>query len=40
VVVDKHRGRLEFDTELGKRTTFFIRIAIDGRQDASDVAAA
>ena len=41
VIVDKHHGRLEFETELGKGTTFFIRLAIDGHETASrtDVAA-
>jgi signal transduction histidine kinase len=40
IVVDKHHGRLEFETELGKGTTFFIRIAIDGRHSATAIAAA
>jgi signal transduction histidine kinase len=29
VVVDKHGGRLEFQTETGRGTTFFIRLALD-----------
>jgi signal transduction histidine kinase len=29
VVVDKHRGKLEFETEFGKGTTFFIRLPLD-----------
>jgi signal transduction histidine kinase len=28
VVVDKHRGSLTFDTELGVGTTFYVRIPI------------
>jgi two-component system NtrC family sensor kinase len=30
VVVDKHRGTLSFDTELGRGTTFHVRIPIHG----------
>jgi len=30
IVVEKHGGRLYFETEVGKGTTFFIRLAIDG----------
>ncbi len=30
VIVEKHRGALWFETELGKGTTFFIRVPIDG----------
>ena len=30
VIVDKHGGTLHFETELGKGTTFFIRLPIDG----------
>jgi PAS domain S-box-containing protein len=30
-IVDKHGGELYFDTEVGKGTTFFIRLAIDGK---------
>jgi signal transduction histidine kinase len=30
VVVDKHHGTLRFETELGKGTTFYIRLPIDG----------
>ena len=30
VIVDKHHGTLRFDTELGKGTTFYIRLPIDG----------
>jgi signal transduction histidine kinase len=40
VVVDKHHGRLEFQTELGKGTTFFIRLAIDGQDPAIRASAA
>jgi two-component system, NtrC family, sensor kinase len=29
-VVDKHRGKLTFETELGVGTTFHIRLPIDG----------
>jgi len=41
VVVDKHHGTLRFDTELGKGTTFYIRLPIDGptaRETASAAA--
>jgi signal transduction histidine kinase len=31
VIVDKHRGRLDFETVLGEGTTFVIRLAIAGR---------
>ena len=30
VIVDKHHGRLDFETTVGEGTTFFIRLAIDG----------
>jgi signal transduction histidine kinase len=30
VIVDKHRGQLDFETEVGKGTTFVIRLPIDG----------
>ena len=39
VIVDKHHGRLGFETELGKGTTFTIRLAIDGDQQACAAAA-
>ncbi len=29
-VVEKHRGPLRFETEVGKGTTFFIRLPING----------
>jgi len=31
VVVEKHGGELTFETEMGKGTTFFLRIPIVGR---------
>jgi signal transduction histidine kinase len=37
VIVDKHGGSLTFDTELGKGTTFYIRLPIAG--PSTDVAA-
>jgi signal transduction histidine kinase len=40
VIVDKHHGRLEFETAVGKGTTFFIRLAINGGQHASSAEAA
>jgi len=40
VIVDKHHGRLEFETSVGRGTTFFIRLAIDGAQPARDAEAA
>ncbi|TMQ13742.1 MAG: hypothetical protein E6J91_17485 [Deltaproteobacteria bacterium] len=40
VVVDKHRGTLAFETELGKGTTFNIRLPIEGVRAASPVCAA
>jgi signal transduction histidine kinase len=29
VIVKAHRGELDFTTELGKGTTFFVRLPID-----------
>jgi light-regulated signal transduction histidine kinase (bacteriophytochrome) len=40
VIVDKHHGRIDFETELGKGTTFSIRIAIDGCPSAESSDAA
>ncbi|HEV7610093.1 MAG TPA: ATP-binding protein [Steroidobacteraceae bacterium] len=40
VVVDKHGGTLHFETELGKGTTFFIRLPIAGPATASTASAA
>ena len=40
VVVDKHGGTLHFETEVGKGTTFYIRLPIDGPAAASAAAAA
>ncbi|HEY0986971.1 MAG TPA: ATP-binding protein, partial [Kofleriaceae bacterium] len=34
VIVDKHHGRIAVETELGKGTTFSIRLPIDGCQSA------
>ncbi|MET0592403.1 MAG: ATP-binding protein [Polyangiaceae bacterium] len=33
-IVDKHGGELTFDTEVGRGTTFFIRLKIDGKPAA------
>ncbi len=38
VVVDKHGGTLTFDTELGKGTTFYIRLPVDGPAASSAAA--
>jgi signal transduction histidine kinase len=38
VVVDKHGGSLTFDTELGKGTTFYIRLPVAGPATASAAA--
>jgi len=38
VVVDKHGGTLHFETEVGKGTTFFIRLPINGPNTASAAA--
>jgi signal transduction histidine kinase len=38
VVVEKHGGTLHFETELGKGTTFYIRLPIDGPASASAAA--
>jgi PAS domain S-box-containing protein len=35
VVVEKHKGTLHFETEVGRGTTFFIRLPIDGPTSAS-----
>ena len=32
VIVKKHQGRIWFETEMGKGTTFFIHVPIDGLQ--------
>jgi signal transduction histidine kinase len=37
-VVDKHGGTLRFDTEVGKGTTFYIRLPIAGPPPASAAA--
>jgi PAS domain S-box-containing protein len=37
VVVEKHGGRFTFETEMGRGTTFFIRLPIDGRRSAEPV---
>jgi PAS domain S-box-containing protein len=37
VVVEKHGGRFTFETEVGKGTTFFIHLPIDGRRSAEPV---
>jgi signal transduction histidine kinase len=39
VVVDKHRGTLHFETELGQGTTFFIRLPVGGSAAADSAAA-
>jgi signal transduction histidine kinase len=36
VVVDKHKGTLHFDTELGTGTTFYIRLPVAGPPSQSD----
>ena len=38
IVVTKHHGSLTFETEVGKGTTFIIRLPIDGEQRESDTA--
>ena len=38
VVVEKHGGTLHFETELGRGTTFFIRLPIDGTASSSAAA--
>jgi signal transduction histidine kinase len=40
VVVDKHGGTLRFETEVGKGTTFFIRLPVQGPKAASETASA
>jgi PAS domain S-box-containing protein len=35
VVVDKHGGELTFETEMGKGTTFFIRLPIAGKEQSA-----
>jgi len=40
VVVDKHQGTLHFETEMGKGTTFYIRLPIDGPRAAAGAAPA
>ena len=36
VVVEKHKGTLHFETEVGRGTTFYIRLPIDGPTSRSD----
>jgi signal transduction histidine kinase len=38
VVVEKHGGTLHFETEVGKGTTFYIRLPISGVTSASAAA--
>jgi two-component system NtrC family sensor kinase len=38
VVVEKHGGTLHFETELGKGTTFYIRLPVNGPASASAAA--
>jgi signal transduction histidine kinase len=40
VVVDKHHGTLHFETEIGKGTTFYIRLPIAGPTTGSEAATA
>jgi signal transduction histidine kinase len=40
VIVEKHHGKLGFETELGRGTTFTIRLPIEGRPGASAAGAA
>jgi signal transduction histidine kinase len=35
VIVEKHGGTLHFETELGKGTTFYIRLPVNGPGSAS-----
>jgi signal transduction histidine kinase len=35
VIFDQHHGQLGFETEVGKGTTFTIRLAIEGCQAAA-----
>ena len=39
VIMEKHRGALTFDSEVGKGTTFVIRLPIDGAAGTSQLAA-
>ena len=36
IVVDKHRGSLTFETEIGRGTTFYIRLPVSGRAAGGD----
>jgi len=38
VIVDRHRGGLSFETEVGKGTTFYIRLPVAGSPSAAPVA--
>jgi two-component system NtrC family sensor kinase len=40
VIVDKHKGTLHFETELGNGTTFYIRLPIEGPASRSGESAA
>ena len=39
VVVNKHGGSLRFETEMGKGTTFFVRLPTGGPDASADLAA-
>jgi signal transduction histidine kinase len=39
IVVEKHGGTLTFDTEMGKGTTFFVRLPISGTLQPREVVA-
>ena len=39
IVVDKHHGSLTFESEVGKGTTFTIRLPITGEADGSSLSA-
>ena len=40
VVVDRHKGSLTFESEVGKGTTFFIRLPLDPGESSKDLKAA
>ncbi|MET0791257.1 MAG: ATP-binding protein [Polyangiaceae bacterium] len=40
IIVDKHRGKISFETELGTGTTFFLRLPINGAADTASPASA
>jgi signal transduction histidine kinase len=39
IVVEKHGGTLTFETEVGKGTTFYVRLPVNGVQEPREAVA-